>query len=157
MNKQNKSNITPNIWSGGKTWTYYIAPPSATLEQRNFDIRISSASVETERSTFSNFTGFIRYFTVLTDAVELTINGTTQRVNYGKLIKFSGSDLVTCRGTTLDFNVIVREGINVEVFFASGQVVGPLLVFTEETLIELNQGDTLQLTQAICIKIASLD
>jgi uncharacterized protein len=39
-------------WSGGETREYVIYPGVSNVADRNFDIRISSATVELESSTF---------------------------------------------------------------------------------------------------------
>ncbi len=149
-----QSDITPTSWSGGKTWTYYIEPAGATLAERNFDIRISSASVELDQSTFSDFSGYTRYFSVLSNSVVLQINGDKQTVDQTSLIKFSGSDQVISYGKTRDINVFIKQGISAKVFWQSGTIKGPMMAFADDCLYILQNGEKLTVKRALCIETA---
>ncbi len=147
-----KEDLTPTAWSGGKTWTYYITPQKATLEARDFDIRISSASVEIEHSIFSDFSGYTRYFSVLSEPITLTVNGVNQRVDSSKIIQFDGADQVTSYGKTTDVNIFVKHGIKAKVYRHNGLVVGPCAVFADEDLFVLSKGESKTFDDAICIE-----
>lgn len=45
-------------WSGGSTTELYLDPPQASYAQRNFGVRVSSATVECERSQFTALPGW---------------------------------------------------------------------------------------------------
>jgi environmental stress-induced protein Ves len=66
-----KQDLIANRWSGGTTTELFIFPPEADYLKRDFDVRISTATVETERSEFSDLTGYHRLLIVL--AGELTM------------------------------------------------------------------------------------
>ncbi len=151
-----REQIKPSIWSGGKTWTYYISPKNATLQERNFDIRISSASVETEQSTFSDFSGYKRYISVLTEPITLEINGHKKLVDSNTIVEFSGSDHVISYGKTSDINVFVKDDTAANVYFASGTITGPLLAFGDDCLFVLNKGEKIALKHALCVEINNL-
>ncbi len=148
-----RDQIKPSIWSGGKTWTYYIAPQNATLQERNFDIRISSASVETEQSTFSDFSGYKRFISVLTEPITLEINGLKEIVDCNTIVEFSGSDHVISYGKTLDINVFIKDGADANVFFATGIIKGPMLAFANDCLFILDENEQLELNHALCVTV----
>ncbi len=148
-----REQIKPNIWSGGKTWTYYIAPQNTTLQERNFDIRISSASVETEQSTFSDFSGYKRFISVLTEPITLEINGSKKVVDCNTLVEFSGSDHVISYGKTLDINVFIKAGTDANVYFKSGKIIGPIMAFGDDCLYVLDKGEKVELKHALCVEI----
>lgn len=60
-----KSAQTTSNWSGGTTTQLFIYPPEASYAARNFLFRISTATVETETSTFTDLTGFNRILLLL--------------------------------------------------------------------------------------------
>ena len=60
-----KEQQSTNPWSGGETTQLYIYPKSATVEHRNFKLRISTATVTAPESTFTNFEGYDRLLMIL--------------------------------------------------------------------------------------------
>ena len=52
-------------WSGGSTTELFIYPPTSNYESRNFDFRISSATVEIEQSNFTKLPEISRQLMVL--------------------------------------------------------------------------------------------
>ena len=54
-------NFKMNKWAGGITREVCILPAEeSSLQDRNFELRVSSAVINTTESTFSDFTGFTR-------------------------------------------------------------------------------------------------
>lgn len=51
-------------WSGGSTTELYIYPPQAVYREGNFKCRISSATVEVEKSDFTSLPGVKRYLSI---------------------------------------------------------------------------------------------
>lgn len=100
-------------WSGGTTQELYIFPKSASLPNRDFDFRISTATVEESESTFSSFPGYLRKLLVLEG--ELEIN---HQENHSVSLKpyeqdaFSGDWNTTSKGQVRDFNVIYKPHLN---------------------------------------------
>lgn len=94
-------------WSGGSTTQLYIFPPNATYTERNFELRISTAKVEAEESTFTTLLGIDRKLMVLEGAITITHEG-----QYSKHLKpfevdeFNGEWKITAIGTCTDFNVM---------------------------------------------------
>ncbi len=106
-----------NRWSGGITRELFIWPKGSSLAKRDFAIRISSAVIDSTGSDFSDFSGFVRYIMPLQGTIDLYRQGEKMRLEPGKLFRFSGSDKVSSTNTpgAIDFNVIVKEGVEVDV------------------------------------------
>lgn len=127
-----KSFKTTN-WSGGKTTEMFIYPSTSSYADRNFDFRISSATVEVEESDFTDLTGFHRLLTIIEGCLELNVNDKpSTRLVQDTPFWFSGSDKVSSRGIVRDFNVIYSSKYNVN---------WSILTSTENRKISLKQGE----------------
>ena len=99
-------------WSGGSTSQLYIYPKGASLENRDFDFRISSAKIEVEVSNFTSFYGYDRALMVLKGELEIFHEGHySKKLNQFEIDNFSGDWNTTSKGKVTDFNLIVRNGI----------------------------------------------
>ena len=104
-----------SVWSGGKTNQIYIHPSDSTLQDRDFDFRISSAIVEVENSEFTSFNGYDRALMVLNGELEIF-----HEDHYSKKLKqyevdyFSGDWKTTSNGKITDFNLIFKRGLKGE-------------------------------------------
>src|SRR3989344_2980024 len=95
-----------NNWTGGITRQLAIFPFNADLAERNFIFRISTATVETERSAFSKFAGFQRILMILEG--ELKIDHKEHHIKELSPFEtdiFDGSWETTAEGKVVDFNV----------------------------------------------------
>ncbi|WP_343636663.1 HutD family protein [Fluviicola sp.] len=121
-------------WSGGTSTQLFISPEGASLAERNFDWRISSAVVEIEVSDFSPFEGYERILIPLKGQLKMehqTPNGVIhQNVNEFQLARFSGSWPTKGTGKLTDFNVIFRPNYHPKVH---------VIDFPEETLSTLGE------------------
>ncbi|WP_430403407.1 HutD family protein [Fluviicola sp.] len=119
-------------WSGGTTAQLFIFPEGTTLEERNFDWRISSASVEVEESEFTSFDGYERILIPLSGKLEMehqTPNGVIQQnVNEFELARFNGSWPTKGKGKLKDFNLIFKPNYHPKVQVA---------YFSEDTTLDL--------------------
>ncbi len=103
------------VWSGGKTNQIYIHPFDSTLQDRDFDFRISSAIIEVEESEFTSFNGYYRALMVLKGELEIF-----HEDHYSKKLKqyevdyFSGDWKTTSNGKITDFNLIFKHGLKGE-------------------------------------------
>lgn len=94
-------------WSGGSSTQLYIFPANASYAERNFELRISTAKVEVEESTFTPLKGIQRKLMILEGEITITHEG-----HYSKQLKpfdvdsFSGDWKTTAKGTCTDFNVM---------------------------------------------------
>lgn len=115
-------------WSGGVTREICIFPTTASLAERNFDVRISSAVIDTPESNFSDFTGYRRYLMPLSgeivlypNASELQSAAASGAMDEEKAVKLSATDLFEFDGAqpmrsrntpgAVDLNVIVRRDL----------------------------------------------
>lgn len=105
-----KDLLTPITWNGGKTYEYVIHPVGTSYTNRDFDFRISCASIEKVPSTFTKFNGYKRYLVMLDN--ELTINRNNKEENYSKneLFEFDSDDSIRSFSLGNDFNVMVKKG-----------------------------------------------
>ncbi len=101
-----------NVWSGGKTTQLFIHPPTAKYTDRNFDFRISTATVEVESSEFTALPGIVRKLMVLEGETTLTHqNKHTAILNKFDVDSFSGDWKTTSAGKCTDFNVMTHGEI----------------------------------------------
>jgi environmental stress-induced protein Ves len=100
-------------WSGGTTTQLFIYPEHTEYAKRDFMFRISTATVETERSTFTSLPGFSRILMILKG--ELTIHHVGQ---YDKKLlpfetdMFDGSWRTSAEGLVTDFNIMFAQDQN---------------------------------------------
>ena len=103
-------NYKTMLWSGGKTTQLYIYPPTANYEERDFDFRLSTAKVETEKSDFTSLPGVSRKIMVLEG--EMLIhheNHHCKKLNKFEMDKFEGDWKTSSKGKCSDFNLMTRN------------------------------------------------
>ncbi len=105
----NKDSYKTTGWSGGKTTELFIFPEDADYQTRNFQVRISSASIDDDHSVFTNLQGVTRYLTKLSGEAYLIINGKKVELNPNEVISFSGTDNVESYGKCVDFNLMLKN------------------------------------------------
>lgn len=136
------SDFLISTWTGGKTTQLYISPEHASLGERNFDWRISSAVVEVEESEFSLFEGYERILIPLKGTLKMehkTENGLmNQSVDEFELARFSGSWKTKGKGKLIDFNLIFKPEYSPKVTVHNFER-GECFSFTE-TALYLHQG-----------------
>ncbi|SRX55463.1 Protein Ves [Aequorivita sp. CIP111184] len=94
-------------WSGGSTTQLYIFPANATYAERNFELRISTAKVAVEESTFTALPGIDRKLMILEGAITITHKGQySTKLKPFEVAEFSGDWKTTAVGTCTDFNVM---------------------------------------------------
>jgi uncharacterized protein len=96
-------------WSGGTTTELYIHPSAATYAAGNFSFRISSATVEIEKSDFTILPGVSRQLMVLKGSIKLSHKNhhvVQLRKNY--IDSFEGSWETSAVGTCVDFNLMTK-------------------------------------------------
>lgn len=114
------SDYVQNEWSGGTTSQIFIYPDGASLSERDFYFRISSAGIETETSNFSEFEGYNRFFTPLNSGVELTSNGSApKKINPLELFHFDGASETSAVGKCIDFNLIYKKSLKANLTVAT--------------------------------------
>lgn len=110
MKDLNKKRIV-STWKGGKTTQLCIVPENASLQERNFDLRISSATIDLERSEFSDFGGYRRYLMKLEGDITLLIDDKTITIKRDEAFEFMGDEKVISisKEPSRDFNVIIKK------------------------------------------------
>ena len=110
-----KENFTTTNWSGGNTTELFIFPQGTSFKERNFSFRLSTASVETEESTFTPLPNIKRTLMVLEGEMELN-----HLKHHKKLLKkydidtFEGEWETFSKGKCINFNLMTKnnfEGI----------------------------------------------
>ena len=98
-------------WSGGKTKQLYLSPPTGHYGKRNFDYRLSTATVELAESQFSDLSGFHRILMSLDQTLHLHNASRQEETVLAPFTPyiFEGSDSITSRGTCTDFNLIYSD------------------------------------------------
>lgn len=111
-----KADFRVSEWSGGKSWELLLRPESGSYQEREFDLRISSASVDVEESTFTPLPGFDRLICSLDGELTLFHQKDEEDVISKVELKpyqfhsFSGGWHTRSIGKVQDFNVMCRAG-----------------------------------------------
>ncbi|GHS87159.1 hypothetical protein AGMMS49957_06540 [Synergistales bacterium] len=117
--------ITASKWAGGVTRQIAIWPPEAEYAKRDFEWRLSSATVDLEESTFTSLPGFHRVLLILDGAVELTYKTprATRHKNLGAFDQdsFEGSWETTSVGRCVDFNLMFAPPCDASVSVLNGE------------------------------------
>lgn len=96
-------------WSGGTTTELFISPSASKYEFRNFDFRISTATVEVEESIFTPLPKIKRTLMVLDGKMELIHSG-----HHSKILErfdsdyFGGGWETKSMGKCTDFNLMTQ-------------------------------------------------
>lgn len=94
-------------WSGGTTTQLYIYPENSSYKARNFQFRISTASVDVEESTFTRLPNVSRSIMILEGKMDLFHKGQHNiKLNKFETDNFSGDWDTTSRGKVIDFNLM---------------------------------------------------
>lgn len=106
-----KDDLAAVEWSGGTTTQLAIFPPQASYADRDFMWRVSTASVDAERSDFTPLPGVSRILMVLEGALQLTHNGSREVAlhRFGQ-DSFPGDWKTESAGRVRDFNLMMKEG-----------------------------------------------
>ena len=97
-----------STWSGGQTTQLFLSPKEGSYPDRNFDFRLSTATVEVEKSDFTDLTGYHRILMPLTSSITLTHQQKEVVLKPFQSYFFDGGDPVSSQGTCQDFNLIYK-------------------------------------------------
>lgn len=109
--------VTPDAyitsdWTGGKTTQIAIDPPTALYADRNFNFRLSSATVLLDESDFTPLPDYERIIAPVEGQLRLTFNGGEAVVlSEMELCRFDGAWQTRSRGRVTDFNLMTRKGV----------------------------------------------
>lgn len=128
-------------WAGGETREYVIYPEDSNVVDRNFDFRISSATVELETSTFTPFNGYDRFLMILDGQLSIHHQGQySKQLNTFYYDLFSGDWVTTSEGKVIDFNVIYKRGLRFDFKLIDGNKEKTLSELTDFEFIFILQG-----------------
>lgn len=120
-------------WANGTSTELFISPSTGDFQSRDFDFRISTATVMTPTSTFTFFEGITRHLMILKG--ELTL---THHNRYTKVLSpydqdtFSGEWETTSIGQVTDFNLLLKNGFE-------GKLIHQELKANEKIELSLNE------------------
>ena len=99
-------------WSGGTTTQLAIHPQGSEYIERNFEWRISTAMVNSEKSTFTSLPGVHRILMILDGQIEITHDGIRRAsLNPFEQDEFEGGWTTHSIGMCTDFNLMMVEGL----------------------------------------------
>lgn len=153
MKDLNKKRIV-STWKGGKTTQLCIVPENASLQERNFDLRISSATIDLERSEFSDFTGYRRYLMKLEGDITLLIDDKTIIIKGDEAFEFMGDEKVISisKEPSRDFNVIIKKDKKADISIKENEKLntnkGEYIFSLEKAKINGNEVDKYALYEA---------
>jgi len=105
-----------NNWGGGSTTELFCFPETESYAQRNFDFRLSTATVEVETSSFTPLKGVDRTLMVLEGTMTLTHeNHHSKLLHKFEIDRFDGGWKTTSQGKCSDFNLMTRGGLKGDV------------------------------------------
>ncbi len=100
-----------STWSGGTTREIYIYPEGSNYITREFDFRLSTATVECETSNFTPLPEVHRHLMILEGTLELTHVGHYQKtLNPFDCDEFEGNWETSSIGKVIDFNLMLKKG-----------------------------------------------
>lgn len=105
-------------WSGGRTTELYIYPEDGSYAKREFLIRVSSATVELEESQFTKLEGIKRKLMILKGNMKLVHKDKKEvEMNQYDVDSFMGDWDTTSYGKVVDFNLMVKDSMDSDLFF----------------------------------------
>jgi environmental stress-induced protein Ves len=99
-------------WPGGTSTELFIFPLAAEYGLRNFQFRLSTATVEADKSDFTRLTGFYRKIVVLSGNIILSHeNHYSRKLNKFDVDEFEGDWKTSSVGKCTDFNLMTAGKI----------------------------------------------
>ncbi|MEZ4922182.1 MAG: HutD family protein [Crocinitomicaceae bacterium] len=125
---------TTSKWDGGTTTELFIWPDGSSYAKKNFDFRISTATVLVDESVFTSLPGIQRTLMLLKGSLELQHEGHHQiALTPFKVDRFDGGWKTKSKGQCLDFNLMCGDGFSGNVKHLSVDAEEEVhLDFTEE-------------------------
>jgi len=162
------SHFQTTTWPGGTTTELFIFPTTANYKDRNFQFRLSTATVEVNQSDFTLLNGFSRKLMILNGSVTLNHeNHHSVQLNKFEVYSFEGDWKTSCMGKCTDFNLMTGgklKGKLMGIALNKGEVTqhlirdncnwlfiyvyfGNVSVEMNEEIISIDKGDLLVINQ----------
>lgn len=107
-----ESDYKTTAWSGGMTTELSIAPEGSIYADRDFQWRLSSATVDLEESDFTSLPDYNRIIMTLKGGVRLSHNkGEWLELPEFAPHFFDGGDETSSIGKVIDFNLMMQKGV----------------------------------------------
>ena len=107
-------------WAGGTTTEFFIFPPHATYQKRDFIFRLSSATVEQDESKFTHLPRFSRKLMLLEGEILVSHeNKYTKKLRKFDVDEFDGGWKTSSIGRCIDFNLMTNEFANGSLSYAT--------------------------------------
>jgi uncharacterized protein len=104
------------LWSGGTSTELFIFPPKSNYALRNFQFRLSTATIESEESTFTHLPGIFRKLMILEGQIEIFHQNQYSRILHRfDLEEFPGDWITTSKGKCTDFNLMLRGNVKASI------------------------------------------
>ncbi len=108
----NKDHFKTSLWSGGKTTELYIYPENAIYKNKNFLFRLSSATVELEKSNFTPLKGIKRFIAPIDGSLKLFHQDKEIYLEPYDCYAFDGGVETTSEGKVTDFNLMLSKDVS---------------------------------------------
>jgi len=106
----------PVSWSGGTTTELFIFPLTSDYHKRNFQFRLSTATVEKDKSDFTRLIGISRKLMVLDGKITLNHKDHYSRqINKFDVDEFEGDWKTSSIGKCTDFNLMTSGNTRGEI------------------------------------------
>ncbi len=99
------------VWSGGTTTQIAVYPEDSSYGERNFLFRLSSATVDTDRSEFTHLPDYDRWLMILEGSARL-VYGNDREISLKPYERdaFDGGTATVSFGKVTDYNLMLRKG-----------------------------------------------
>lgn len=111
-----KEEFKDSKWSAGVTTEVFIYPENASVGEKNFDFRISSATCNEKVSNYTPYKGFNRYITPIDNVMNIETAGEKFKLNPFEVLFFNGDDDTKSSGDVRDFNLIYKKGLEAKMY-----------------------------------------
>ena len=106
-----KSELAVSNWAGGSTTQLFLYPPGASYAARDFEVRVSSATVEQTPSTFTNLPGYYRILMPLSAPLKLVFeNHGEAELKPFESVEFEGVWNTVSHGICTDIGIMLAAG-----------------------------------------------
>ncbi|MCL2519762.1 MAG: HutD family protein [Spirochaetaceae bacterium] len=106
-----KEEFSTSNWGGGCTTQLFLYPAEASYAKRNFQLRLSTATVNQSPSTFTSLPGYRRILMPLNAPLKLAFTGQGEaELNPFEVAKFAGEWLTVSYGRCTDIGLMLADG-----------------------------------------------
>ncbi len=123
-----KTSIQPMIWDGGETFEYFIFPDDTSYLQKDFQIRVSRATIAKSPSLFTQFDYYQRYLVMLDNDLKIVRNEISEQYLRHQVFKFASKEKILSYSLGNDFNLMLSDDLS------------PAKVIVEQNLQTQNNG-----------------